>query len=95
MEWTFSTELDYKGETITIYFFQTVKNREIFFKAMPYPKGIISPFTLKYDVNVHEFKIVENNVPHAVKEYELIFSVTILNLDDILDFKDADKIILN
>jgi hypothetical protein len=95
MEWTFSTELDYKGNKVEIYFFQAVEDKETFFKALPYPKGVLSPFTMKFDNSNHEYKIIEDCVPVAIKEYELIFSVNLLNRGDHSGFKELDFIKLN
>jgi hypothetical protein len=95
MEWTFSTELDYQGNKVEIYFFQAKENKETFFKALPYPKGVLSPFTMKLDDSDHGYKIMEDCVPVAIKEYELIFSVNLLNLSNHLGFKDVDNMMPN
>ena len=79
MEWTFSTELDYKGEKVVIYFFESKEEKETFFQALPFPKGVLSPFTMKLDESAHEYKIIESSIPWAVKEYELLFSANLLN----------------
>jgi len=95
MEWTFSTELDYKGDKVIIYFFQAVEDKETFFKALSYPKGVISPFTMKLDNANNEYKIMEDCVPCAIKEYELIFSVNLLNRSSHLGFKGVENMMPN
>ena len=95
MEWTFSTELDYKGEKVVIYFFQSIEDKETFFKALPYPKGVLSPFTMKLDETIREYKIMESYIPRAVREYELLFSANLLNRKDHLGFQGVEKMMPN
>jgi len=95
MEWTFSTELDYKGNKVVIYFFQAVEDKETFFNALPYPRGILSPFTMKLDDSNHQYKIMEDCVPPPIKEYELLFSVNLINCSEHLGFKGVDNIMPN
>jgi len=95
MEWTFSTEVDYQGNKVVIYFFQAVADKETFFKALPYPRGVLSPFTMRLDNSDNGYKIIEDCVPIAIKEYEFIFSVNLLNRADHLGFKEVEKLVLN
>ncbi len=95
MEWTFSTELDYKGEKVVIYFFQGKEEKETFFKALCYPKGVLSPFTMRLDESMREYKIMETGIPWAVKEYELLFSANLLNRKDHPGFHEVDKMMPN
>ena len=95
MEWTFSIEIRYLDEDVNVYFLKTIQNGEVVYDAVPCPHGIISPFTMKFDKNTGDFKIMENNVQMAIKEYEMIFSLSILNINNVSSNKESNLIVLN
>jgi hypothetical protein len=84
MNWLFHINHVHNGKKLRLYFTQLHWRGENIIRVIPYPKGAISPFIMRYDTTELAFRIVDDHVLDSVIAKEDNFADAIESYGDLM-----------